>query len=102
MSLIRVSPLGHFQASLTAYYLARMGGFAYMVPRGPEKAPSPCIWRSGLANRSGTSGADGVAPAGVGARALLMDYTGMLMMSLYADRSLLRTCRVASKPTEAS
>ena len=53
------------------------------------------ICNSGLANFSGRAEGEVVA------RAVLIDYTGMLMMSLYADSNLLRTCSVASNPTEA-
>ncbi len=42
-------------------------------------------------------------PSSTGVRicASAMDYTGMFMMSRYADSSLLRTCSVVSKPSEA-
>ena len=39
--------------------------------------------------------------AAVVVRAVLIDYTGMLMMSLYAARILFLTCKVASNPIDA-
>ena len=59
-------------------------------------ATMPWICFSGLAKRSVAIGAAGVSSL------LIVYYTGMLMMSLYADNNLFLTCNVASKLTEAS